>query len=137
MHEATLIWPLVKGRLQAAEIVVKELSVESLSLSRTEALCGYPFDFTQPGADEQDEAALHDHRSNPANAAARTAMSMESLTADKHAAMVQQLLVASASYYDVQLIVRILKLFHEWREEEEELIRFVKLLPCLSLSCNG
>jgi nuclear pore complex protein Nup107 len=113
---------LVKGRFRAAEIIVKELSIESLSQSRTEALCGYPFDFTQPGADEQNEAELYNHRKNPANAAARAAMSKESLTAERHAATVHELLEASAPYHDLQLIVRLLQLFRDWREEEEQLI---------------
>jgi len=117
---------LVNGRLAAAEKVVSDLSVESLSLSRTEALCGYPFDINQPGAEERDEALLHEHRSKPSDDDSRIALKYEALpNAEKHAAIVQRLRENSQPYYDLQLIVRILCLFREWRQEEEELIKYV------------
>jgi nuclear pore complex protein Nup107 len=95
-------------------------------LSRTEALCGYPFDITQPGADEQDETQLHDHRKHLTGTALRQAIKSDALpNADKHAAIVQRLREKSAAYYDLQLIVRILVLFREWRHEEEDLIKSV------------
>jgi nuclear pore complex protein Nup107 len=112
--------------------MVKELSVETLSLSRTEALCGYPFDFTQPGSDEQDEAELYNHRKIPANATARTAMLKESPSAEKHAATVHRLLKASTPYHDVQLIVRLLQYFRAWRAEEDELIKYESFAPCVT-----
>ncbi|KAL5114815.1 Nucleoporin nup84 [Pleosporales sp. CAS-2024a] len=117
---------LLNGRLAAAEKVVKDLSVESLSLSRTEALCGYPFDITQPGADEQDERLLHEHRRNVGSEsnAYRNALKHDALPdAEKHATMVQRLRETSQGYYDLQLVVRMLCLFREWRQEEEELIK--------------
>jgi nuclear pore complex protein Nup107 len=95
-------------------------------LSRTEALCGYPFDITQPGVEEQDEAQLHEHRRNLTDTALRTAIKHDALpNAEKHAAIVQRLREKSAEYYNLQLIVRILVLFREWRHEEEELIKSV------------
>jgi nuclear pore complex protein Nup107 len=106
--------------------VVSDLSVESLSLSRTEALCGYPFDITQPGAEEQDETLLHEHRRNLSidSDAYRKAMKHDALpNAEKHAAIVQRLRENCQPYYDLQLIVRILGLFREWHQEEEELIK--------------
>ncbi|KAH7068870.1 107-domain-containing protein [Paraphoma chrysanthemicola] len=116
---------LLNGRLGAAEKVVNDLSVEALSLSRTEALCGYPFDFTQPGSEEQDEATLHDHRKALSPAALRTAIPFDSLpTAEKHAAIVHRLREKSSSYYDLQQIVRILVLFREWRHEEDIIVQF-------------
>ena len=122
----------VNGRLGAAEKVINDLSVESLSLSRTEALCGYPFDITQPGMEEQDEAQLHDHRSHLSGAALRNAIKHDSLpNAEKHTAIVHELRERSAAYYNLQLIVRILVLFREWRHEEEELIKLVILLLVL------
>ncbi|KAF1919735.1 107-domain-containing protein [Ampelomyces quisqualis] len=115
---------LLNGRLGAAEKVINDLSVESLSLSRTEALCGYPFDITQPGVEHQDETQLHDHRSHLTAAALRNAIKHDSLpNARKHSAIVQRLRDASAAYYNLQLMVRILVLFREWRNEEEELIK--------------
>jgi nuclear pore complex protein Nup107 len=127
-----LIHVEVNGRLGAAEKVIDELSVESLSLSRTEALCGYPFDITQPGVEHQDEVQLHDHRSQLTGVALRTAIKHESIpNAGKHTAIVQRLRESSAAYYNLQLVVRILVLFREWRHEEEELIKSVP--PLVSL----
>jgi nuclear pore complex protein Nup107 len=114
----------VNGRLGAAEKIVNDLSVESLSLSRTEALCGYPFDVTQPGVEEQDELLLHEHRRQLSGAARQTAIKHSALpNAEKHAAIVQRLREKSAEYYNLQLIVRLLVLFREWRHEEDELIK--------------
>ncbi|KAH5394301.1 nuclear pore complex protein [Parastagonospora nodorum] len=115
---------LLNGRLGAAEKVVSDLSVESLSLSRTEALCGYPFDINQPGAEERDEASLHEHRSTLTDDDLRNALRYDAMpNAEKHAAIVQRLRENSQPYYDLQLIVRILCLFREWRQEEEDLIK--------------
>jgi nuclear pore complex protein Nup107 len=106
--------------------VVSDLSVESLSLSRTEALCGYPFDINQPGAEERDEALLHEHRSTLTDDDLRNALKYDAMpNAEKHAAIVQRLRENSQPYYDLQLIVRILCLFREWRQEEEDLIKYV------------
>jgi nuclear pore complex protein Nup107 len=127
--------PTVNGRLGAAEKIVNDLSIESLSLSRTEALCGYPFDITQPGAEEQDEAQLHEHRKNLTGVAFRNAIKLDSLpNAEKHAAIVQRLRDKSAAYYNLQLIVRILVLFRDWRHEEEELIKSVLVSSSVSPS---
>lgn len=115
---------LLNGRLGAAERVVSDLSVESLSLSRTEALCGYPFDITTPGADEQDERQLHDHRDNLSNVARAAAIPLAKLPdADAHRSIVNYLREKSSAYYDLQQIVRLLVLFREWRDEEEALIK--------------
>ncbi|KAH8728768.1 107-domain-containing protein, partial [Phaeosphaeriaceae sp. PMI808] len=117
---------LLNGRLGAAKKVVDELNVESLSLSRTEALCGYPFDFTQAGADNQDDRQLRDHRKNLAGAALRSAIPHESLpTTTQHATLVHRLRDMSAEYLNLQQIVRILTLFCDWRHEEDELIQSV------------
>ncbi|KAF2032608.1 hypothetical protein EK21DRAFT_98738 [Setomelanomma holmii] len=124
LRNALIIF-LLNGRLGAAEKVVNDLSVESLSLSRTEALCGYPFDFTQPGSEEQDESLLHEHRKNLSAHALRAAIAFDSLpNAEKHAAIVQRLREKSAGYYDLQQIVRILVLFREWRHEEDLIVQF-------------
>lgn len=111
----------VNGRFGAAERVVNDLSVETLSLSRTEALCGYPFDFQQPGAEEQDETLLHEHRTNLNNASRQSLPSKP--TGKKHTALVDCLRQHSAPYFELQQVVRLLALLREWRHEEEELIR--------------
>lgn len=105
---------------------MSDLSVESLSLSRTEALCGYPFDITTPGADEQDERQLHEHRDSLSSVARAAAIPHAKLPdADTHRNIVNYLREKSAPYYDLQQIVRLLVLFREWRDEEEALIKSV------------
>jgi len=116
---------LLKGRIAAAEKVIGNLSVESLSLSRTEAILGYPFDFMTPGTEEQDERQLHEHRDNLSTAARAAAIPIAQLPdAEHHREMVLYLRKNSSSYYDLQQIVRLLVLFREWRDEEEALIQF-------------
>jgi len=115
---------LLNGRLSAAERVIQDLSVETLSLSRTEALCGYPFDFTTPGTEEQDERLLYEHRDSLTDVARANAIPLDKLPdADKHRAIVEDLRRHSAPYYDLQQIVRLLVLFREWRQIEEALIK--------------
>jgi nuclear pore complex protein Nup107 len=120
---------LVNGRLAAAEKVISDLSVETLSLSRTEALLGYPFDFTTPGAEEQDEQRLHDHRDSLSTATRAAAIPIAKLpNADQHRKIVNKLRQSSTAYYTLQQLVRLLILFREWREEEQTLIQSVDLL---------
>jgi hypothetical protein len=117
---------LVNGRLAAAEKVISDLSVETLSLSRTEALLGYPFDFTMPGAEEQDEQRLHEHRDSLSTADRAAAIPIAKLpNADQHRKIVSELRQSSTAYHTLQQIVRLLVLFREWREEEQTLIQSV------------
>lgn len=96
------------------------LSVEALSISRTEALCGYPFDFTSPGAEEQDERELHDYRDRLPRDAQAAAIPLADLPdANRHKEIVEQLRQSSSEYYHLQQMVRFLVLIREWREEEE------------------
>ncbi|KAJ4332364.1 Nucleoporin nup84 [Ascochyta clinopodiicola] len=113
---------LLNGRLAAAEKMIEEINVESLSLSRTEALCGYPFDFNADGAEEQDERTLHAHRETLSREA-RSRLPVARLPdAEQHAQIVYRLRERSAPYYDLQQIVRIIVMFRAWREEEQKLI---------------
>ncbi|KNG47127.1 nuclear pore complex protein nup107 [Stemphylium lycopersici] len=115
---------LLNGRLAAAEKVISDLNVESLSLSRTEALMGYPFDFMTPGTEDQDERQLHEHRDNLSTAARAAAIPMAQLPdAEQHRELVLSLRKHSSPYYDLQQIVRLLALFREWRDEEQALIQ--------------
>jgi nuclear pore complex protein Nup107 len=113
--------------------------VETLSLSRTEALCGYPFDFMHADAFEQDEAALYDHRKNLAGLALKNAIPHDKLpTPEEHADIVEQLRESSAAYYELQQLVRLLALFREWRAAEESVLASVVLFSTFSssLRCN-
>lgn len=113
----------VNGRIAAAERMIEEVNVEYLSLSRTEALCGYPFDFNAPGADIQDERTLHAHRETLSREA-RSRLPVSQLPdAEQHRQIVDYLRIRSAPYYDLQQIVRIIAMFREWRTEEQEVIK--------------
>jgi nuclear pore complex protein Nup107 len=126
----------VNGRLAAAEKVVTDLNVESLSLSRTEALCGYPFDFMHPGSEEQDERQLHAFRESITGAARSSLPHLSTLPdADGHHEIVLRLREHSAAYFDLQQIVRLLVMFREWREEEDKLIKLVTLV-CFEICAN-
>ncbi|KAF9694588.1 hypothetical protein EKO04_007502 [Ascochyta lentis] len=113
---------LLNGRLAAAEKMIEEVNVESLSLSRTEALCGYPFDFNAEGAEEQDERTLHAHRETLSREA-RIRLPVARLPDyEQHAQIVYRLRERSAAYYDLQQIVRLIGMFRAWRREEQKLI---------------
>jgi nuclear pore complex protein Nup107 len=98
------------------------LSVESLSLSRTQALCGYPFDFTQPGTEDQDEIQVTQAARNATPGRASLKLS-EIPSANQHTHWVMTLRQLSSVYYELQQIVRLIALFREWRGEEENLIQ--------------
>ncbi|KAJ4983033.1 nuclear pore complex protein nup107 [Stagonosporopsis vannaccii] len=118
---------LLNGRLAAAERMIEEVNVEYLSLSRTEALCGYPFDFNAPGAEEQDERALHAHRETLSREA-RSKLPVSQLPdPEQHEQYVLYLRARSAPYYDLQQIVRLIAMFREWRCKEQEVIAYVLL----------
>jgi nuclear pore complex protein Nup107 len=121
----------VNGRLAAAERMIEEVNVESLSLSRTEALCGYPFDFNEPGAEVQDERALHAHRETLSREA-RSRLPVSRLPdAEQHEQIVEHLRACSAPYYDLQQIVRIIAMFRDWRAKEQELVQYVHQPSCI------
>ncbi|KAJ4399002.1 Nucleoporin nup84 [Didymella pomorum] len=113
---------LLNGRIAAAERMIEEVNVEYLSLSRTEALCGYPFDFNAPDADVQDEGTLHAHRETLSREARARLPVSQLPDAEQHRQIVEYLRIRSAPYYDLQQIVRLIAMFREWRTEEQEVI---------------
>jgi nuclear pore complex protein Nup107 len=101
---------------------VTELSVEHLSHIKTEAICGYAFDFTLPGSEIQDEMELMAARH------ARPDTQRRSLPAhipspEEHMEEVNLLRGHSQTYQELSLIVRLIVLFQEWRQEEDILIK--------------
>jgi nuclear pore complex protein Nup107 len=108
----------------AAYKLVTEMSVEAVSLTKTTALCGYAFDFTQPDAEEQDEEQVAEamRHSSSANDSVRPS---DIPSAQEHAFHVQNLREASQAYYDLSQLVRLIAAFREWRAEEETLIKLV------------
>ncbi|KAF2738985.1 hypothetical protein EJ04DRAFT_428061 [Polyplosphaeria fusca] len=111
---------LVHGRMGAAIKLVNEISVESISESRTEAYCGYPFDFNQPGAEEQDSHRVPSLRRSSSRSAVRPAGIP---SAEEHEDMVLEFRKASQTCYELQQLVRAIISFREWREEEERIIQ--------------
>ena len=105
--------------------MIEEVNVECLSLSRTEALCGYPFDFTAPGTEDQDERALHAHRENLSREARNKMPVSELPDEERHEEIVLYLRHQSAAFYDLQQIVRLIAMFREWRAKEQEVIECV------------
>lgn len=105
--------------------MIEEVNVEYLSLSRTEALCGYPFDFNAPEAEVQDEHALHAHRETLSREA-RSRLPVSQLPdSEQHEQYVLYLRARSAPYYDLQQIVRLIAMFREWRVREQEVMEYV------------
>jgi nuclear pore complex protein Nup107 len=115
---------VVNGRLGVADKLVADMSVESISLASTAALCGYSFDFTQAGAEEQDEEQV-------AAAMRRSSSGRDSVrpsqipSAQDHAELVQSLRAASQTYYELSQLVRLIIAFRLWRDEEDALISLV------------
>ncbi|KAF2800065.1 nuclear pore complex protein-like protein Nup107 [Melanomma pulvis-pyrius CBS 109.77] len=119
--QESLEYFLLNGRIGAAEKLIDEMSVESLSLSRTEALCGYPFDFTQPGTEEQDDIQVA--QASRKTVPSRTSLRLSNIpSAYEHTQHVLNLRQLSSTYYELQQLVRLIVLFREWREEEDNMI---------------
>ncbi|KAF2688182.1 hypothetical protein K458DRAFT_361174 [Lentithecium fluviatile CBS 122367] len=112
---------LLNGRLGAAEKLINDMSTEAISLSKTGALFGYTFDFTQAGAEDQDEDQVAEAMRN-STSGTHSARPSVMLTADDHADLVYRLRAASQTYYDQSQLVRLITYFRQWRAEEEKLI---------------
>lgn len=100
----------------AALKLAKEMSVETISYQKTPAYCGYAFDFTLPGSEEQDTAS-YGHAQDQEKRSKRV-----QITPEQHAHEVQVFRQTSQSYYEMQQLVTLIELFSQWAEEEEELI---------------
>ena len=116
----------MNGRMGAAHKLVTEMSVETISLTKTTALCGYAFDFTHQDAEDQDEDQVAEalrHSSSGSDSVRPSQIP----NAEEHAFYVQKLREASQAYYDLSQLVRLIAAFREWRVEEESLIKLVPL----------
>lgn len=112
------------GRLGAAIQIIDEMSVETLSQTKTQAYCGYSFDFTVPGSEQQDESQITQSAHKTLSSSGRALLRPSDIpTASEHADFVYTLRDHSAVYFELQQLVRLLMLFGEWREEEENLIK--------------
>jgi nuclear pore complex protein Nup107 len=99
------------------------MSVETLSSIKTQALCGYAFDFTMPGTEQQDTTQT---LSSPRGASLRPS---DIPSAAGHRRIVMQLRLESSVYFELQQLVHLIHLFGEWREEEDNLIKSVSTYP--------
>ena len=85
------------------------MSVETVSLLKTAAYCGFSFDFTIPGAETRDnQRGNWDKRGM--------------ITAQKHRHEVEVFRQLSESYHQMQQLATLVELFNQWREEEDLLI---------------
>lgn len=111
------------GRIGAAETIINEMSTETLSHIKTQAYCGYAFDFMAPGAEQQDTSQVTQGARQSLSNSGRTSLRPSDIpSAAEHAAYVQELRAESQNYYELQQLVRVIILFREWREEEDNLI---------------
>lgn len=109
------------GRVGAAMELVRDLNLETLGLIKTEALCGYPFDFTVERSEVQDQEEVTALReSAPSD---RSFHVPNIPTAAEHEEIVLRLREQSRPFCDLQNLVQLLILFQEWRAEEDRLIQ--------------
>jgi nuclear pore complex protein Nup107 len=117
---------IVNGCIGAAIEVITEMSVETISHIRTEALCGYAFDFTVPGSEYQDETQVTSSARKSQEKAGRLSLHPSDIpNATEHAKYVDKLREESSVYFELQQLVRLIMLFRQWREEEDSLIRYL------------
>ncbi|KAF2473871.1 nuclear pore complex protein-like protein Nup107 [Lindgomyces ingoldianus] len=116
---------LLNGRMGAANKLVSMMSIESLSLIKTEALCGYAFDFTLPGSEKVDQAEISKAIRKLAAASAGRPRPAELPFPGSHGHRkhVMQLRQRSQTYFELQSVVGFVGLLLEWREEEDKLIK--------------
>ncbi|ORY18303.1 nuclear pore complex protein-like protein Nup107 [Clohesyomyces aquaticus] len=118
---------LLNGRYGAANLLITEMSAESISLIKTDALCGYPFDFNVPGSEIVDKEEIK-------NALRRIAKATNNHPRphfpfpipSEHTRIVKSLRRTSQTYYELQQLVGIIELMRQWREEEDNLIKAKK-----------
>lgn len=103
------------------------MSAEALTQAKTQALCGYAFDFTLPGAEIQDASQVNFSARESLAASGRSSLRPSAIpSAADHARHVSNLRIATQDYFDLSNLVRILLLFREWRIVEDSLIQSVK-----------
>ncbi|PVI03532.1 nuclear pore complex protein-like protein Nup107 [Periconia macrospinosa] len=119
---------LLKGRIGAAEKLATEMSVEAISLTQTTALCGYAFDFTAPGSEEQDEQQVSEIMNASLRSSGNDSIRPSEIPNKQgHARQVLFMRKTSQKYGNLCQLVRLISLLREWRAEEENLIQSVTL----------
>ncbi|KAF2744223.1 nuclear pore complex protein-like protein Nup107 [Sporormia fimetaria CBS 119925] len=119
-----LVHFLLTGRVGAAIQLVEEMNIERLSAIKTQALCGYEFNFRDDGAEIQDEELLRLASSDHDFTSSRSSRRAPRFpTPAEHATIVERLRENSQSYQDLQNLVFLIRELRQWRQEEEEVIR--------------
>ncbi|KAF1955778.1 nuclear pore complex protein-like protein Nup107 [Byssothecium circinans] len=115
---------LLNGRVGAAVKLATEMSVEAISLIKTVAFCGYAFDFTVAGAEEQDQLQVSEIMNTSLRSSGNQSIRPSEIpTKEQHAQYVRELRKLSRKYFDLCQLVRAISLFQQWRAEEEKLIQ--------------
>ncbi|KAF2121364.1 nuclear pore complex protein-like protein Nup107 [Lophiotrema nucula] len=109
---------LLHGRLGAAIKLITDMSLETISLVKTETLCGYGVDITLPDAEIQNMREFH----NSPRTGRASIVPSNIPSRDTHRDRIIELRHLSQTYYDLQQLVRTIELLQEWRKEEETLI---------------
>jgi nuclear pore complex protein Nup107 len=110
------------GRIGAAMELIKDLSLETLSLTKTQALCGYAFDFLADSAEIQDREEVSALRASTSGSNRSSFRLPKIPTEDEHHELVLRLREESRIYLDLQNLVHLIILFQDWRAEEDRLI---------------
>ena len=90
--------------------------MDTIAHIKTEALCGYSFDFATLGSESQD-----------VNSISYSNSSLHIPSQEEHEEIVFALREASRPYWALQQLVRAIALFRDWHAEEEKLIKSVNL----------
>jgi len=110
------------GRVGAAMELIKDQNLETLSLSKTEALCGYAFDFTVEGAEIQDRDEIRALRASASGPDRSSFRVPHILTQEEHEEIVLRLREQSRTYFDLQNLIQLFIFFQDWRDEENRLL---------------
>ncbi|KAF2009932.1 nuclear pore complex protein-like protein Nup107 [Aaosphaeria arxii CBS 175.79] len=113
---------LVNGRVGAAIQICDNLSLETVSQIKTQAFCGYAFNFMEPGSEEQDPDITRAVGKNASSSGRASIRPSEIPTREQHRDIVIDLRAISRTYYALHQIVRAIVLFREWRDEEAKLM---------------
>lgn len=112
---------LLNGRVGAAMQLYEEVNLEAISQMKTEAYCGYSFDFMAPGSELQDPDIIRSVGQSPRSGRSSLRPS-DILSQDEHEDCVTTLRDASRTYWALQQITRVIALFRDWQNEEDKLI---------------
>lgn len=93
---------------------------------KTKIQCGYSFDLRADGAEEQDTRQIDALRQEELSRSGRNwKLSTKIPDAAEHRRIVHTLKESTQVYFELGELIRLIDLFRQWREEEDNLIRSV------------